>query len=85
RIKGTASDALLAEWKIFWKEADQPDEAYTEKLKGTQEVKDGELGILDLTDSYFKTGQRYALKLVVTDLAGNQSQALKEIYKPADE
>ncbi|MDE8731913.1 DNRLRE domain-containing protein [Eubacteriales bacterium DFI.9.88] len=85
RIKGTASDALLAEWKIFCKEADQPDEAYTEKLKGTQEVKDGELGILDLTDSYFKTGQRYALKLVVTDQAGNQSQALKEIYKPADE
>ncbi|MCQ4635525.1 DNRLRE domain-containing protein [Anaerovorax odorimutans] len=85
RIKGTASDAQLKEWKILCKEAQQPDSEYTEKLSGTQEVKDGELGILDLTDTYFKTGQQYQLKLVVTDLAGNQAEALKEIYKPADE
>ncbi len=85
RVKGTAKDAHLKKWSLLCKKEGDPESAYEEKLSGAANVENGELGILDLSDPWFQTGRSYDLKLVVTDMAGNQSEATREFYNPANE
>ena len=83
-ISGKASDAHLDDWSISIRDKSAADDTYEKVLSGSSKV-DGSFGFIDLSDSKYKAGSQYRLKLTVTDKAGNVSTAYKDITRPADE